>query len=230
VRNADVEERLDQAAHAPHALPPALLERIVESVGPVVPPVRPLGPAPVLTAGLFLIVAAVALLGAARVGFQGVEALSFLRRLLIFGALALLAALVAARTVREWIPGSATPVAGSAILALVSGALLVLFALLFHDYSMAQFVSAGLGCLLAGLLHAAVAAPLLWWLLRRGYAVNAVSAGLVAGALAGLAGVSLLELHCTKLEAPHVLLWHTLVVPLSAAIGAGAGWLLRARS
>jgi hypothetical protein len=230
VRNADVDERLDQAAHAPHALPAALLERIVDSVGPAVPPVRPLASAPVLSTGLFLIVATVALLGAVRVGFQGVEALSLVQRLVIFGTLVLLAALVAARTVSEWIPGSATPVAGEAVLAAVTGALLVVFALLFHDYSMAQFVSTGLKCLLAGLLHAAVAAPLLWWLLRRGYAVNGVSAGLVAGALAGLAGVSLLELHCTKLEAPHVLLWHTLVVPVSAVTGAGAGWLLRGRS
>ena len=226
MRNADVDERLDQAARAPNALPAALLERIVESVGPAVPPVRPLGSTPVLSAGLFLIVAVVALLGAARVGFQGVEALSFAQRLTIFGTLALLAALGAARTVLEWIPGSAAPVAGPAMLAAATGALLVVFALVFHDYSMTQFVSAGVNCLLAGLLHAAVAAPFLWWLLRRGYAVNAVSAGLVAGALAGLAGVSLLELHCTKLEAPHVLVWHTLVVPVSAVIGAGAGWLL----
>lgn len=230
MRNADVDERLDQAARAPHPLPLGLLERIVDSVGPAVPPVRPLASTPILSAGLFLIVAAVALLGAARVGFQGVEALSFVQRLVIFGTLALLAALVAARTVREWIPGSVTPVAGFTLLAAVSGALLAVFALLFHAYSMTQFVTAGLNCLLAGLLHAAVAAPFLWWLLRRGYAVNAVSAGLVAGALAGLAGVSLLELHCTKLEAPHVLLWHTLVVPFSAVIGAWAGWLLRHRS
>lgn len=231
MRNADVDERLDQAARAPHALPLGLLERIVDSVGPPVPPVRPLASTKVLSAGLFLIVAAVALLGAARVGFQGVEALSLLQRLMIFGTLVLLVALVAARTVCEWIPGSAIPVTGPAMLAAATGALLFVFALLFHDYSMAQFASAGLNCLLAGLLHAAVAAPLLWWLLlRRGYAVNALSAGLVAGVLAGLAGVSLLELHCTKLEAPHVLLWHTLVVPFSAMIGAGAGWLLRNRS
>jgi hypothetical protein len=230
VRNADVDEKLDQAAHAPHALPAGLLERIVESVGPAVQPVRPFGSTPLRSAGLALIVAGIALLGAARLGFRGVEALSLAPRLVIFGTLALLAALVAARTVREWIPGSATPVAGSAIPAAVTGALLVVFALLLHDYSTAQFVPAGLTCLLTGLLHAAVAAPFLWWLLRRGYAVNAVSAGLVAGALAGLAGVSLLELHCAKLEAPHVLLWHTLVVPVSAVTGAGAGWLLRGRS
>jgi hypothetical protein len=146
---------------------------------------------------------------------------------MIFGVLILLTWLVAARTVREWIPGSATRLAGSAMVVAVTVVLLAVFALLFRDYSATQFLSSGLRCLLTGVLHAAVAAPLVWWLLRRGYAVNAVSAGLVAGALAGLAGVSMLELHCANFEAPHLLVWHTLVVPLSGALGALAGWVLR---
>ena len=43
---------------------------------------------------------------------------------------------------------------------------------------------------------------------------------LVVGTLAGLAGVTMLELHCANLEAPHVMLWHTAVMPISAAAGA----------
>ncbi len=223
MKKPDVEEMLDNAARVPHSLPAGLLERIVDSVGASLQPVRPLPATRLLSGALVLIVTVIALLGAARAGFQGIAALSPVQRVAVFGALALLASLVARRAVGEWIPGSARPLGGSAILAGVSGVLFAVFMLLFRDYSATRFLAAGVNCLLTGLLHAAVAAPLVWWVLRRGYAVNPVSAGLVAGVLAGLAGVSMLELHCANLEAPHVLVWHTLVVPLSAAIGAIAG-------
>ena len=66
-----------------------------------------------------------------------------------------------------------------------------------------------------------------WWL-RRGWVVNHVSAGLAAGALAGLAGLTLLELQCTNFQALHILVWHVLVVPVSGAAGALLGWSWRA--
>ena len=163
---------------------------------------------------------------AARAGFEGVEALSIPARLLIFGALALLAGVAAAQVVRAWIPGSRRVPSG-AVLAASSVALLAVFALLFHDYQTHDFLSSGLTCLVMGLLHAVAAALLIWWLLRRGYVVNTVSAGLVAGTFGGLAGLTMLELHCPNFEALHVLVWHTLVVPVSAASGALAGWALR---
>jgi hypothetical protein len=51
----------------------------------------------------------------------------------------------------------------------------------------------------------------------------------VAGTLAGLAGVTMLELHCPNFEALHVMLWHTAVVPASGAAGALLGWLRNRR-
>jgi hypothetical protein len=79
------------------------------------------------------------------------------------------------------------------------------------------------------LFHAIPAALASWLLLRRGFAVNSVAAGLVAGTLAGLAGVTMLELHCANLQAPHVMLWHTAVMPVSAAAGALLAWLRHSR-
>jgi hypothetical protein len=67
-------------------------------------------------------------------------------------------------------------------------------------------------------------------LLRRGFALNSVSAGLAAGMLGGLTGVGVLELHCPNFQAAHVLLWHTAVAPLSGAVGAMVGWMLHRRS
>jgi hypothetical protein len=104
------------------------------------------------------------------------------------------------------------------------------FALLFNDYRTENFVSAGLTCLGTGVLHAIPVALIAWWVLRRGCALDSVSAGLAVGALAGLAGLAglaVLELHCANFEALHVLLWHTLVVPVSAGFGALIGWALR---
>lgn len=108
-------------------------------------------------------------------------------------------------------------------------ALLGVFALLFRDYRSDHFFSAGIACLLAGLLVAIPAAILSWSLLRRGFAVNPVAAGLVRGALAGGSGVTMLELHCGNFQTLHVLVWPTVVAPVSAAAGALVGWALRRR-
>jgi len=56
-----------------------------------------------------------------------------------------------------------------------------------------------------GLLPAVPAGLLSWLVLRRGFPVGAVSAGLAPGMPAG---VEMLELHCPNFEAAHVLVWH----------------------
>jgi hypothetical protein len=229
VRHQEIDEMLDDAAQVPHEVPLGLLERIAESIESSMQPVRPLPSTGFLSGALVLIAVAVALLGAARAGFQGVESLTWDQRLLIFGTLALVAWFAAGQTVREWIPGSRGRVASVAMLVTVSAPLLAVFALLFHNYHTTHFVPAGVACLFTGLLHAIPAGLLVWWLLRRGYTVNAIVAGLASGVLAGLAGVTMLELHCTNFETSHLLVWHTLVVPLSGAVGAIIGWMLRDR-
>jgi hypothetical protein len=227
MRNDEIDEALDRAARGPHALQPELLKRIADAMQPTLVPVRPLPPGALLWGGLVLTVALVALAGGARAGFQGFEALGLVSRAVIFGTLALLACAAAGVMVGEWIPGSRRRLTAAGLLALVYATLLGVFSLLFHDYRTEHFLAAGLSCLGTGLLHAAPVALLAWWVLRRGFALNAVSAGLAAGVLAGLAGVTLLELHCPNFEALHVLVWHTLVVPVSGAAGAALGWALR---
>ena len=39
--------------------------------------------------------------------------------------------------------------------------------------------------------------------------------------------MTMLELHCANFLALHILLWHTAVLPASAAAGALVGWALR---
>jgi len=225
-----MDEILERAAQARHDVEPALLERVKGSIQPSMRPVRPLPPTWVFASGLMLICAAVALAGADRAGFYGVEKMSGLERALIFPALGILVWVAATEFAGEMIPGSRRRIAPWALLGIGSLALLGLFAVLFRDYQTDHFVSAGIVCLMTGLLHAVPTGLVSWWLLRRGFAVNSVGAGLIGGTLAGLAGVAMLELHCPNFQALHILVWHTAVVPASGAVGALLAWVLGSRA
>ena len=225
----EIDTALNQAAQAPHYVDPALLERIAGSVGSSLAPVRPLPPKWLLAGGLILIAAAVALAGAARLGFFGIAKMSGFDRALVFSALAGLVWLAATARVAEMIPGSRRRVSPGALLGAGCLLLVAVFAILFREYRTHRFVAQGIACLTAGLIDAIPAALGGWLLLRRGFAVNPVAAGLVAGTLSGLAGVVMLELHCPNFEAPHVMLWHTAVIPGAAAAGALLAWMRRSR-
>lgn len=225
MRDREIDDILDQAAQAPHDMAPGLLDRVARSIGPPLVPVRPLPAAWVLESGLVLICAAVAVGGAARLGLYGIQKLSVWECALIFPALGVLIWLAATACVGETTPGSRRRVSPGILLGAGSLALVAIFAALFHDYQTERFVPQGVACLTAGLLHAIPAGLAAWLLLRRGFAVNAVAAGLAAGTLAGLAGMTMLELHCPNFEALHVMVWHTAVIPLSGLAGALLGWL-----
>ena len=220
MRDREIDEILTQAGQAPHEVAPAVLDRVARSIGSSLGPVRPLPPAWALAGGLVLICAAVALAGAARLGLYGIQKLSVLDDALIFPVLGILICLAATAFAGEMIPGSRRRVAPGVFLGAGSLALVAVFAVLFHDYRTERFVSQGVACLTAGLLHAIPAGLASWLLLRRGFAVNSIAAGVAAGTLAGLAGVTMLELHCANFEAPHAMLWHTAVIPLCGAAGA----------
>jgi hypothetical protein len=229
VSDREIDEILKQAAQAPDVVDPALLDRIARSIKPSLRPVRPLLPAWLLAGGMILICAAIALGAAAIAGFHGIQNLSVLDRAFIFPLLGILISLAANACVSQMIPGSRHRVAPGALLGISSLALLSVFTILFRDYRMDRFFPAGIACLLTGLLLAIPTALLGWFLLRRGFAVDPIAAGLAGGTLAGLAGVTMLELHCANFQAPHILLWHTAVLPISAAAGAFLGWALYAR-
>ena len=220
VNDRDIDEVLRKTGEAPHAVEPALLQRIASSLDGSLRPVRPLPRTWVLAFGLVLIGATVALAGALRAGFNGFAKMDLLERAVIFPMLLFVAYVAAMEFVNSMIPGSRRRVASTNLLAIVILVLLVIFGLIFRDYHTEHFFSAGILCLVTGVLHAIPVGLLSWLLLRRGFAVNALAAGLIGGMLAGLAGITLLELHCANLQAFHILVWHTAVVPISAALGA----------
>ncbi|HEY2017045.1 MAG TPA: NrsF family protein [Bryobacteraceae bacterium] len=223
MRDREIDEILKQAAQAAQGPDPALLDRVAASLGPSIRPVRPLPPAWLLATVLALACAAVALAGALRLGLAGLQKLSGLERAVIFPALAILICLTAIACTAEMIPGSRRLLAPSSLAWAGIAVLLAVFAALFRDYQTSDFVHQGVVCLTAGVLHAIPTGLAAWLLLRRGYAVNPVGAGLLAGLLAGWAGVAMLELHCANFQALHVMLWHTAVLAVSGAAGALLG-------
>jgi len=230
VKERKIDEVLAQAAQDTPRVSPALLESIAASIKPSMLPVRPMPPAWLLTAGLTLIAVAVALAGAAHAGFYGIERLTVFECILIFPALVLLLWASAAEFAASMVPGSRRRMHPGVLLAISCLALMGVFSGVFRDYHNTHFVSAGIACLVAGLAHAIPVALLSWLLLRRGFAVNPVAAGAIAGTLAGLAGVTMLELHCPNFQLLHVLVWHTAVVPAAGATGALIAWALQIRS
>lgn len=228
MKDREIDEAFSRVGRPLRGVDPAVLDRITAAIHSSLKPVRPLPGRRALIAILVLMCTAVALAGAARFGFFGFQALGLPERVVILSALATLAGLTASELVSHWTPGSRHHLTPQAVVALGTVTLLSVFGLLFHDYHAQHFVSAGVVCLCVGVLHAIPVSGLAAWLLRRGFAVDLISAGAIAGTLGGIGGVTMLELHCPNLEAPHVLIWHGAVVPVSAAVAALVGWSIQA--
>jgi hypothetical protein len=199
------------------------LGRIADSIAGSMQPVRPLPLGGMLAGATALICAVVAMAGAAVLGFSGIARMTVLERALVFLTLGVAVLAAASELVRAMIPGSRRRFSSSGLLAAAGLCLAAALAVSFRDYHTTHFVHAGLVCLAIGLLHSMVTGLLSWLVLRRGFAVDAVSAGLAAGTLAGLAGVSVLELHCANFQAVHVLVWHLGVLLVSGGLGALCG-------
>ncbi len=222
MNDREIDERL-KGAKVPEGPGDEMLGRIAESIAGSMRPVRPLPPQWMLSGEVALICALVALAGAAGMGFSGIAKMSALERGAVFSALGILVLAAAVELVSAMIPGSRRRFSSGVLLMVTAFCLAMVLALCFRDYRTTHFIHAGLVCLGIGMLHAMVAGLLSWVVLRRGFAVDAVSAGLAAGTLAGLAGVGMLELHCPNFQAAHVLVWHLGVVLVSAGLGALSG-------
>jgi hypothetical protein len=215
-----LEELLRSAARtAPEAAEPRNLDKITALLSESLTPVRPLPAVGWHVALLLLVCAGVACAGAAALGMGGLHKLSTWAALVILVALTILGTGVAYSTANAMRPGTRRLISAGTLVGAVSASTAVLFALIFVHYGFFHFFAHGLACLKAGVINAAIAAALMWFVLRRTYAVDPKAAGTIIGTLAGFAGVAMLELHCTDFHAQHVLVWHTAVLPCSALLG-----------
>ncbi len=213
----DIDAILERAADE-SVVDPAVVERAKRPILASLRPVRPMPPSWVIAAGLLAVLLVTAFLGVASLGAYGVRKLSGMDRAAIFAALGAASCFAAIASAREMRPAGGRRIGGW-VLGIATLCMLALFAALFHDYGMQKFVKQGIPCLAAGSLFAAVAAIGITIILRRGFVLNTATAGLAAGTLAGLAGLTVLELHCVILNAMHIMVWHVAVVVLSATAG-----------
>jgi hypothetical protein len=149
--------------------------------------------------------------------------MSLVQVLSILGALGACAFLLASSLVSQMVPGSLhrfrpelLPVAVVATLSVVAG-------ILFQFGDAARFWARGWSCLRMGVPFALLAAGPLWVVLRRGAILSPRAAGAAAGLLAGLAGTTVLEIHCPNLDLSHILIWHVGVSVIGSLFGLGTG-------
>jgi hypothetical protein len=218
VKDEEIDEIL--AREDPHEVDRALLARVISSMGASFRPVRPMAPPWMLASVLLLICAALAIAAASVFGMSGIRNLSGAQVAAIFSALGVFSWGAAMISASEIAPGRKRWMNPTLLLVLITAGFLAIDAMLFRDYGMDSFVAQGVPCLRPGLVVAVSTGVASWLVLRRGFAVDRTAAGLAAGTLAGLAGLTMLEIHCPNFHAMHVMVWHTAVIPISALIGA----------
>jgi len=188
-------------------------------------PVRPLPSNRVLVLVWLGIFVAVSVLGAIPVGFNGFQALSPTRKLLLYAVVGASAVLIARCVVEQMIPGLKRVISPGLAVALPILSLGILTPLMFPNFDMSGF-GQGMVCLRLGLLCAAPFGVLAWLLMRRGFLTSPMMAAILGGGFAGLAGIGVLALHCAIFNASHILVWHLGVIAITTAAGAITGLML----
>jgi hypothetical protein len=173
----------------------------------------------VYIAGIGGVFVALCALGAYLAGQRGWDALGDVRRIAVFALLVAAAAALIFSVVRQMSPLAMHASSGMWIGAGIFGALLIVFATMFQPASEQTFVHNGLLCLRFGMLFAVPAGILFALLLRRGAWLSPAFTGATAGALAGLVGLTVLEIHCPNLNVYHIVVWHVSVTVVCFILG-----------
>jgi hypothetical protein len=199
------------------------LDRIEASILPDVKPVKPLPRPTVRILTFVFILLVVATTGVAILGVAGWHALSSVQRIIVFTTLAFSIGLLAFSLDRRLVPGVRLLLPQYLSIVFVLGAMLAICVALFDPRSESTFVSTGLVCLRIGLECAVSCALLFWPVLRLGANLSPILTGLTAGGLAGLSGLTVLEIFCPNLNQYHILVWHLGSVFVSVIGGLAIG-------
>lgn len=185
-------------------LPAVQLERIQVRIVETLKPVRPLAPARLLLLTSAIIFLAIVAIGVMPSGVQGLAALGMGQRVAVFATLAASAVLLGVSMVGQMVPGSKYALAPAALPVGLFTVLLILIAATFRPQADPAFVENGLTCLNNGLTYAIPGGLLFWLLVRRGAILFPKLIGAAMGGLAGLIGLSVLEISCQNLDVLHV--------------------------
>ena len=217
------DEQIDSVFESAPDLPPALANKIRAQIQRDTHLAKPMLSSSVYTLIFALGFAAVSILFAAAVQFKGLHILSTAAATQLLLALVIVA-LFGANTVAR----SMRPAGGRLRTWIIAGLAFVLYEALvirlFSGYATDGFVHNGLLCLSFGLLCGATVATPIWIAVhRRGFVVEPVLSGAAIGLVGGLAGLTMLTLHCPILTVPHTGIWHAAVIVVCVATGAIAG-------
>jgi hypothetical protein len=201
-------------------LPAGRLKHIENAVIADLRPVRPLASTGVYVAAFAGIFITVCVVGWRYiVGQHGWDALSNVQKFLVFVPLIAIAALLIFSTVRQMTPAAKYTRTAAILAAGLFVMMLAAMTVIFHPEHESAFVRNGLVCFQTGMLFAIPTAVLFTLLLKRGAALSPALTGLTAGGLAGLGGLTILEVHCPILDVYHIVVWHVSVTLVCAIAG-----------
>jgi hypothetical protein len=141
----------------------------------------------------------------------------------ILSTLAIGTGLVVYSLVNQMVPGSRHRIPPALLAVGITILVAMVIAVLFQVQQEENFWGNAWVCIRAGTLVGSLAAVPFWLVLRRGAILSPRMTGAAAGLLAGLAGTSMLEMHCPNLNAWHILLSHLGVAILCALAGLAVG-------
>jgi hypothetical protein len=158
-----------------------------------------------------------------RLGLAGWYARSALQASVNFTLLAAGLLAISNALARQMMPDSRRIAAAPLYISVVLLSLLTADVLLFGYRWSPNFFPLALSCWEIGIMCAAISAPLFWLIRRRGLSLNPIAHGATAGLLAGLVGVTVLEIYCPYLDRLHTSAAHVGSAITAAALGAALG-------
>jgi predicted anti-sigma-YlaC factor YlaD len=198
---------------------PELYREIQKKLQASLKPVSPQPSIRVLAAQFLVVFLLFASPAIGMLGVAGVHKMGLLQLIAIGVVLLLGAALLSLSLSWQMTPGSLHLAPAKVVVPTLAAGFLVGIALLFPWYSPEAFLRRGWVCFKTGLLMALPAATLFWLLVRRGRALAIGTLGATIGAIAGLLGVTVLQIACDRQDAAHLLVWHGGVLVASIVFG-----------
>jgi hypothetical protein len=204
-------------------LSPAALRKIADSLAHNLRPVRPLAPARYFVGAFVGIFVSIVALSVYRLGALAIAVMTPLQTTTILSTLVIGTGLLVYSLVNQMVPGSRHRIPPALLSVGITILVAIVMAILFQVQQEENFWGNAWACIRAGTLIGALAAVPFWLVLRRGAILSPRMTGAAAGLLAGLAGTSMLEIHCPILDAWHILLSHLGVAILCALAGLAIG-------
>ena len=185
--------------------------------------VRPMAPAPYLFTVFAAIFISAVSLAVYRLGARAIAVMSLLQATAILGALAICTGALIYSLALQMAPGSKHRISPRLLPIAILISLTVSIAVLFQFQQTRDFWARAWACLRTGTPIGFVVAIPFWLVLRRGAILSPAMTGAATGLLSGLAGTSVLEMHCPNLDAWHILVSHLGVAVLCSVAGLAVG-------